>query len=71
MRKVLTIVLASLLLTAAPACAKGKKRSGNPIFPGMYADPEVAVMGGKYWVFPGEILHPADLYFTYRIAYPY
>ena len=48
MRKVLTIVLASLLLAAAPACAKGKKRSGNPIFPGMYADPEVAVMGGKY-----------------------
>src|SRR3954470_17507366 len=26
--------------------------SGNPIFPGWYADPEAAVFDGKYWVYP-------------------
>jgi beta-xylosidase len=28
------------------------QKSGNPIFPGWYADPEVAVWDGTYWVFP-------------------
>lgn len=28
------------------------EQSGNPIFPGWYADPEGAVLGGQYWVFP-------------------
>ena len=40
------------LLLVMAASAKSKKQSGNPIFQGMYADPEVAVMGGKYWIFP-------------------
>ena len=26
--------------------------SGNPIFPGWYADPEAVVYNGEYWVFP-------------------
>ena len=26
--------------------------SGNPIFPGWYADPEGTVYGKEYWVFP-------------------
>ncbi len=26
--------------------------SGNPIFPGWYADPEGAIIGNDYWVFP-------------------
>jgi len=26
--------------------------SGNPIFPGWYADPEAAVFGKEYWVYP-------------------
>ncbi|WP_375445957.1 glycoside hydrolase family 43 protein [uncultured Fibrella sp.] len=30
----------------------GKTTSGNPIFPGWYADPEVAVFGKQYWVYP-------------------
>lgn len=29
-----------------------KKTSGNPVFPGWYADPEVATFDGKYWIFP-------------------
>lgn len=27
-------------------------RSGNPIFPGWYADPEAAIIDSTYWVFP-------------------
>jgi len=26
--------------------------SGNPILPGFYADPEVAILDGRYWIFP-------------------
>ncbi|MDX2147307.1 MAG: glycoside hydrolase family 43 protein [Planctomycetota bacterium] len=26
--------------------------SGNPVFPGWYADPEIRVFGGLYWIFP-------------------
>jgi beta-xylosidase len=28
------------------------KRSGNPIFEGWYADPEGAIFGDRYWVYP-------------------
>ncbi len=27
-------------------------RSGNPVFPGWYADPEAAVFGNQYWIYP-------------------
>lgn len=40
--------LAALLLVMAATLA----RAGNPIVPGWYADPEVAVFGDRYWVFP-------------------
>jgi beta-xylosidase len=26
--------------------------SGNPVFPGWYADPEAAVFGNRYWIYP-------------------
>jgi len=32
--------------------ASGKVRSGNPIFEGWYADPEVVVYGKEYWIYP-------------------
>jgi len=47
-----------MIITLALGClfgtveAKKKKTSGNPIFEGWYADPEGAVMDGRYWVFP-------------------
>jgi beta-xylosidase len=28
------------------------KRSGNPLFPGWYADPEAAIFGSQYWIYP-------------------
>lgn len=37
---------------ATDAATDAGKRSGNPIFPGWYADPEVTVFGNRYWVFP-------------------
>ena len=46
---ILTICLSCLMPVAE---AKKKKTSGNPIFTGWYADPEGAVMDGRYWVFP-------------------
>ena len=50
MKRILLITLAICCLTQAEA--KKKKTSGNPIFTGWYADPEGAVMDGRYWVFP-------------------
>lgn len=29
-----------------------KARSGNPVFSGWYADPEVAIFGNQYWIYP-------------------
>jgi beta-xylosidase len=29
-----------------------KARSGNPVFPGWYADPEGAFFNGRYWIYP-------------------
>jgi beta-xylosidase len=29
-----------------------KLRSGNPVFPGWYADPEVAIFQNQYWIYP-------------------
>ncbi|WP_460683694.1 glycoside hydrolase family 43 protein [Niabella aquatica] len=44
-----------LILIGIIFCAKllGQQRSaGNPVFPGWYADPEVAVFKKNYWIFP-------------------
>lgn len=48
-----SIVLAVAALSLATTnMAQKKKMSGNPIFPGWYADPEAVVYNGEYWVFP-------------------
>ena len=36
----------------AQAKTPGAERSGNPVIPGWYADPEVIVYGKQYWIFP-------------------
>ncbi|HRU13160.1 MAG TPA: arabinan endo-1,5-alpha-L-arabinosidase, partial [Dysgonamonadaceae bacterium] len=28
------------------------QKSGNPLFPGWYADPEAAIFNNRYWIFP-------------------
>lgn len=50
------LLAAALWLThttlAAEPAADAPEKSGNPIFPGWYADPEGAVFGNQYWVYP-------------------
>ncbi len=44
-----------LFLTSFNLAAQDRKEplfSGNPIFPGWYADPEGTIFGDSYWVFP-------------------
>ena len=43
--------LLSLLSAAGPGTAQ-TTRSGNPILPGWYADPEAHVFQGEYWIYP-------------------
>jgi beta-xylosidase len=38
--------------TAPPGPVEMPPKAGNPVFPGWYADPEVAVFGDHYWVYP-------------------
>lgn len=45
-------VIALVFAAGLAAFGEEKKTSGNPIFEGWYADPEVAVFGDTYWVFP-------------------
>lgn len=33
-------------------CAQEKSNSGNPVFPGWYADPEGVILKGRYWIYP-------------------
>lgn len=48
-----------LMLTLISSCSpkmtqqsSGKQISGNPVFPGWYADPEAAIFNNEYWIFP-------------------
>ena len=44
-----------LFLTSSMLAAQDRKEplfSGNPVFPGWYADPEGTIFGDSYWVFP-------------------
>ncbi|SFD08051.1 Glycosyl hydrolases family 43 [Chitinophaga sp. CF118] len=50
MKKALTFILLIALWHSADA--QMKKRSGNPIIQGWYADPEVAVFDKEYWIYP-------------------
>lgn len=55
MRKfvLLAIVTCAWIAACAPrATTNSPVTSGNPVFPGWYADPEVAVFGKKYWIYP-------------------
>jgi len=45
------VALALLAGAAAPTTAQ-VARSGNPVIPGWYADPEAHVFAGAYWIYP-------------------
>jgi len=46
----LTAALAASSLAGQAQAPAG--RAGNPIFPGWYADPEAAIFGKQYWIYP-------------------
>ena len=49
-----TLCLSALLLVGAAGHAQkpAPPRAGNPVFPGWYADPEAAIFGSQYWIYP-------------------
>lgn len=59
MRSLLKKVICMAALAAAAFCfvsaqaqEAAPKTSGNPIFPGWYADPEAIIYGDRYWIYP-------------------
>lgn len=50
------VLLASIVFLCLPGMLysqhKGDKTTGNPVFPGWYADPEAIVYGNTYWIYP-------------------
>ena len=46
------VARAVVVLIAVAFTAGAQTRSGNPILPGWYADPEAHVFDGQYWIFP-------------------
>ncbi|MBC9032904.1 family 43 glycosylhydrolase [Sphingomonas sp. JC676] len=47
MRKVRAALIAAVAVVGA-----GAAFASNPIVPGWYADPEIRVFGGRYWIYP-------------------
>lgn len=45
-------ILFLLLLITPTLLFAQKQTSGNPIFPGWYADPEAIIFKNKYWIYP-------------------
>ncbi|MCB0611131.1 MAG: glycoside hydrolase family 43 protein [Lewinella sp.] len=45
-------LLTAIMLLAVLIPVQAQKMSGNPLFPGWYADPEGAVFGNRYWIYP-------------------
>src|SRR3954469_25945467 len=43
---------AALKLSQSALSLLAVPRSGNPVFPGWYADPEARIFEGEYWIFP-------------------
>src|SRR5215207_175660 len=42
----------ALVATSGTIALAQHARSGNPILPGWYADPEARVFAGRYWIYP-------------------
>lgn len=49
---VLAVTVWACVSPAGAAAESRLARSGNPILKGWYADPEVAVFGDRYWIYP-------------------
>ncbi len=58
-RKVLAATLLVALTSMGAAAAPPPGYSGNPVFPGWYADPEAAIFNDTYWIYPTTSLEYA------------
>ena len=47
-----SLIAIFLLASSFSSFSQQKKKSGNPIFPGWYADPEARIFDNTYWVYP-------------------
>ncbi len=45
-------LLLTFIIIASPLLAQHKNMSGNPIFPGWYADPEAVIIKNTVWIYP-------------------
>lgn len=52
MKKYQLLLCLSFIALSLSAQKKSKESSGNPIFPGWYADPEGVIFGKEYWIYP-------------------
>lgn len=53
MKNLLIITMTLFTISCADAqTTKEVEKSGNPIFPGWYADPEAAIFNNQYWIYP-------------------
>jgi len=52
MKKYYLLLCLSFIALSLSAQKKSKETSGNPLFPGWYADPEGAIFGKEYWIYP-------------------
>lgn len=60
------VFFACLMLAASLSAQQWNVTSGNPVFPGWYADPEGIVFDDTYWIYPTvSMLHGEDT-LTYR-----
>ena len=41
-----------VLSVLIPGCTSQLQFSGNPVFPGWYADPEGTIYNNEFWIFP-------------------
>lgn len=47
-----TLLILVSVLSLCCGCARQQEYSGNPVFPGRYADPEAVIWDDEYWIFP-------------------
>ena len=52
MKRILLVPILLMLLLSVSAQKKDKTSSGNPVFPGWYADPEGIIFNKTYWIYP-------------------
>ena len=49
---IFSLVTVFLIVNSISSFSQQNKKSGNPIFPGWYADPEARIFDNTYWVYP-------------------